>query len=125
MPDSREKIGPWFVASDKMIAVTQDQSKFQIFDLKTQKWSDIISSPGQFTTWETSPDGKYFLYAAGGNDPKIFRMKLSDHSVEEVTSLKNFASVGDPALSVSPDDSAVLTRNVGTQEVYALTIKWP
>jgi serine/threonine protein kinase/WD40 repeat protein len=125
VPDSREKIGPWFVSSDKMIALTQDQSKFEIFDLKTQKWSDIISSPGQFITWETSADGKYFLYAAGGNDPKIFRMKLSDHSIEEVASLKNFASVGDPALSVSPDDSAVLTRNVGTQEVYALTIKWP
>ena len=125
VPDSRGKIGPWFVSPEMMIAVTEDQSKFQLFDFKTQKWSDIISSPGQFTTWETSADGKYFLYAAGGNEPKIFRMKLSDRSIEEVTSLKNFASVGDPALSVSPDDSAVLTRNVGTQEVYALTIKWP
>ena len=108
-----------------MIAVTKDQAEFQLFDLKTQKWTDIITSPGQFMTWETSPNGNYFFYAVGGNDPKIFRMKISDRSIEEVTALKNFPSVDDPALSVSPDDSAVLTRNLGTQEVYALKVKWP
>ena len=125
VPDSRDKVGPWFVSPEEMIAVTQDQSKFQVFNLKTQKWSDIISSPGQFINWETSADGKYFFYSTGGNDSKIFRMKLSDRTIEELTSLKNFASVDAPALSVSPDDSAVLTRNIGTQEVYALAVKWP
>ena len=125
VPDSKGKIGAWFVSPQTMIAVTQDQTKFQLFDFRTQKWADIISGPGQFMTWETSSDLKYFFYATGGNDSKVFRMKLSDRTIEEITSLKNFAGVNDPALSVSPDDSAVLTRNLGTQEVYALTIKWP
>jgi hypothetical protein len=37
--------------------------------------------------------------------------------------MKNFADVDNLALSVSPEDFAVPTRNIGTQEVYALTVK--
>jgi hypothetical protein len=125
IPDSKDRGGPWYVSDDAVIAVTADQSKFQLFDFKTQKWSDIISSPGQFIHWETSADGKYFFYSTGGNDPTIFRMKLSDRSIEKITDMKSFAGVDNPALSVSPDDSAVVTRNVGTQEVYSLSVRWP
>ncbi len=125
LPDSQGKIGPWFVAQDAVIAALQDSSKLQRFDFKTQKWSDIITSPGQFRNWETSPDGKYFFYGTGGNDPKIFRMRLADRAVEEVTNLKGFAAVDYPTLSVSPDDFPVLTRNTGTQEICALSVKWP
>ena len=52
-------------------------------------------------------------------------MKLSDRSIEKITDMKSFAGVEYSALSVSPDDSAVVTRNVGTQEVYSLSVRWP
>ena len=125
IPDSKGKVGPWFIAPDAVLAVNEDQSKFLRFDFKTQKWSDMITSPGQFVNWESSPDGTYFFYSVGGNDPKIFRMRLADRSVEEVTTMKGFASVDNPALSVSPDNLPVLTRNSGTQEICALSVKWP
>jgi hypothetical protein len=32
---------------------------------------------------------------------------------------------GNTQISVSADDSAVFTRDIGTQEIYALTVKWP
>jgi hypothetical protein len=32
---------------------------------------------------------------------------------------------GNTELSVAPDGSAVFTRDIGTQEIYALTVKWP
>ena len=124
VPDSKEKVGPWFISQDEIIAVTQDQSKFQIFNFKTQKWSDIISSPGQFINWESSSDLKYFLYSSGGNNPRVFRMKIADRSIEEVLSVKDFVSVSSPAVSVSPDDWPVMTQNTGTEEVYSLTVKW-
>jgi len=28
-------------------------------------------------------------------------------------------------ISVAPDDSPVFTRNIGTQEIYARSVKWP
>jgi len=130
LPDSQGTLGPWFVAQDALIATAADQSKLVLFNLKTRKWSDLISSRIPLVNWESSPDGKYFFYATGGNDPKIFRMRVVDHVVEEVASLKNLGTVNDPytgsaQLSVSPDNSPVTTRDVGTQEVYAITVKWP
>jgi hypothetical protein len=32
---------------------------------------------------------------------------------------------GNTQISVAPDGSAVFTRDIGTQEIYALTMKWP
>jgi len=32
---------------------------------------------------------------------------------------------GNTQISVAPDGSAIFTRDVGTQEIYALSLKWP
>ncbi|HET9405873.1 MAG TPA: protein kinase [Candidatus Sulfotelmatobacter sp.] len=131
LPNSAGLIGPWFASQDTLIAVSEDQSRLILYDLKTQKQSDLASAPDKFVNWEPSPDFKYFLYQTGGNDPKIFRMRLADHQIEELADLKNFPDVDDPVLhtgtqlSVSPDYSPILTRNIGTQEIYALSVKWP
>ena len=130
VPDSKATIGPWFATQDTLIAILEDQSKFVIFDFKTGKWTDLLTNPDKFANWEMSPRGDYFFYQTAGNDPKIYRMKIKDRTIEEVASLKNFRPVQDPyagntQLNVAPDDSPVLTRDVGNQEVYALTVKWP
>jgi len=129
VPDSKGTLGGWFTGPDSFIAINGDQSKFVRFDLKTGKWSDVVSSPDKFVNWETSPDRKYFYYSTGGNNPMIYRLRLSDNRVEPVVSVKNFHGVGDtdsgPGLSVTPDGSVLVTRNVGTQEVYAISVKWP
>jgi hypothetical protein len=57
------------------------------------------------------------------------RVRLADHKVETISSLKNLsrATVGGQItqVSVAPDGSPVFTRDIGTQEIYALTVKWP
>lgn len=82
IPDSQGMLGPWFASQDTLIATSDDQSKFVLYDFKTRKRTDLIASPDRFVNWEVSPDGKYFFYQTGGNDPKILRMKLADRAVE-------------------------------------------
>jgi len=122
-------IGPWFATQDTLIAAASGSSKFVLFDFKTRKWTDLIASPDRFVNWEGSPDGKYFLYSTGGNNPTFFRMRLADHAVEEITGRKNLSVVDDPYMgtqvSVGSDNSAVVTRDIGTEEVYAISVKWP
>ncbi len=129
VPGSKGALGGWFTGADSFIAAGGDQSKFVRFDQRTGKWSDVLTSPDKFVSWETSPDGKYFFYSTGGANPTIYRMRLSDNRVEAVVSIHNFQGAGDaanePALSVSPDNSVLVTRDVGTEEVYAISIKWP
>ena len=57
------------------------------------------------------------------------RIRLPDRKLETLVSLKDFRVVDDPenspSLYAAPDDSILVTRDVGSQEVYAITVKWP
>jgi hypothetical protein len=103
-----------------------------VFDIKTQKWSDLVSSSttGYVADWTHSPDYKYVYYTTtSGAEPMVFRIRLADHEIETITSLKDLhlgtGPGGNTEISVAPDGSAVFTRNTGTQEIYSLTAKWP
>jgi len=79
--------------------------------------------------WAHSPDYKYVYYTTGGQDPSIRRIRITDRTVETIGSLKGLRLApgpdGDTQISVAPDGSPVFTRDIGTQEIYALTVKWP
>jgi serine/threonine protein kinase len=129
VPDSAGKGGAFWPLRDMLVAPTFDGGvlKFVTFDLKMQKWADLVRGP--FDNWMQSVDGKYLYYTAGDEDPKVLRVRLSDHKVETVARLKNFRPVVDEDtgswVGVAPDGSVLLTRDIGTQEIYALNVKWP
>ncbi len=131
VPGTESLIGVMWAAEDALVAATQDHKKLVVFDFKTHRWSDLVSStvPGYVVNWTHSPDYKSVYYATGGAEPMAMRVRLADHKVETITSLKDLSRAvgpgGGPGLSVAPDGSAVFTRNTGTQEIYALTVKWP
>ncbi|HKD59944.1 MAG TPA: hypothetical protein VKB47_05765, partial [Terracidiphilus sp.] len=68
-------------------------------------------------------------YTTGGAEPKAVRIRLADHKVETIASLKDLRRApgpdGSTQISVAPDGAPVFTRDVGTQEIYALTLNWP
>jgi len=129
IPNSNHVAGPWFATQDTLVGATDDQSKLVMFDFKTRKWSDFITSPDKFVNWEVSYDGKYVVYSTGGTNQTVFRMRLADRAVKEVVKLKTIRLVDDPmagpTLSIAPDDSILTSRDIGTEEIYALTVKWP
>ena len=55
-------------------------------------------------------------------------MKVSDGYAETVMEIKGLRRVVDQfagtSLSVAPDGSILLTRDEGSQEIYALRVKW-
>jgi dipeptidyl aminopeptidase/acylaminoacyl peptidase len=131
VPGSQDLIGVQWVEEDTLVAATRDHAKLVIFDIKTQKWSDLVSltKPDTVVNWAHSPDYKYVYYTTGGAEPRALRVRLSDHKVETITSLKDLPRAtgpdGNTQISVAPDRSAVFTRDIGTEEIYALTVKWP
>ena len=54
---------------------------------------------------------------------------VADKHPEVITGLKNIRRVDDSSLGfwagVAPDGSLLLPRDIGTQEIYALKVKWP
>ena len=129
VPDSRGLVGGQWIAQDTLVARQLVTSRPMVFSIKTQKWSDLLPGATQpiFLNWMHSPDFKYVYYTTGGTDPQVLRMRLADRKVEILASLKDLRQAAGPdgntQISVAPDGSPIFTRDIGTQEIYSLTLK--
>jgi DNA-binding winged helix-turn-helix (wHTH) protein/Tol biopolymer transport system component len=116
-----------FWLSDGLLAAHNgDNTQLMTFDLKTGKWSNLIA--GNFANSAASPDHKYLYFATTGSEPKVERLRIADHQVETVVSLKDFSRAPyyrGTTLGVAPDGSPILTRDMSSPEIYALTVRWP
>ena len=127
VPSSEGRVGSLWITQESLLAATDD-TKFAIFDFKTQKWTDLAA--GNFVNWMVSPDGKYLYLTTGGVEPKVQRVRFADRRIETITSLKNLRRVVDTItdstqINVAPDGSPVFTRDIGNSEIYALNVRWP
>ena len=128
LPSSQGLQGGQWVSQDVLVAAARRFTKgIVIFDFKTQTWSDLL--PGDVGNWAHSLDYKYLYYTTTGTEPKVMRIRIADYKVETIASLKDLRRArgadGNTQISVAADGSAVFTRDVGTQEIYALRVKWP
>ena len=128
VPSSQGMVGGWWITQDTLVAATEDTTKFLTFDFRTLKWTDLAT--GTFVNWAVSPDGKYLYFTTGGAEPEALRLRFADHKTETLTSLKDLRRVVDPVVGntqihVAPDGSPVFTRDIGSQEIYALNVRWP
>ena len=79
--------------------------------------------------FDWSRDGKY-IYAKvpGERPPAIFRVRIIDHKLERMVSLESLRlATGAFGLwsGLAPDNSPLVVRDVGTQEIYALDWEAP
>jgi Tol biopolymer transport system component len=100
--------------------------KLMLYDQNTNIWS-ILAEGEHFGFTEWSPDGKY-VYAreSGGGYARIVRVRIKDHVLEDVLSLKDFPALVDPFTAwygLTPDGKILLMRDRSVQEIYALTLE--
>jgi Tol biopolymer transport system component len=128
VPDSAGRGGVWWPSLDMLLAPgCRPKCGFYTFNFTTQKWSYLVYAPCDH--WITSLDGKFLYYTTGLVDPKIMRIRFSDGKVEEIKSLKDFRRIEDEItqswLGVTPDGDPLLTRDIGTDEIYDISLRWP
>ena len=128
--ESQGMVGGQWIAQDTLVAMRLVSTSMRAFDFKTQKWSDLAPGaiPDTIINWLHSPDYKYLYLAAGGNKAEVLRLRLADGKLETVASLEGLRQApgpnGNTQIGVAPDGSAIFSRDIGTQEVYALSLKW-
>jgi hypothetical protein len=91
-----------------------------LFDFQAQRWSELTRTPLGYPNW--SADGKYIYFLRLPENPAVLRVRISDRKEEEVTDLKGMSTTGyfGFSLSLTPDDSPLLLRDIGTQDAYSL-----
>ena len=94
-----------------------------LFDLKTQKWTELAKIGVGYPEWSRVGDYIYFTGIPPGGQPSgLFRVRISDRKLEQVFSLKDVrqAPGWGEWVGLAPDDSPLLLRDAGTQDIYAL-----
>jgi Tol biopolymer transport system component/tRNA A-37 threonylcarbamoyl transferase component Bud32 len=121
----------WSPNGRYIVALTHDSWKLILFDFSTQKWAELATLPAitrrpAYPSW--SRDGKYVYYhGIRGHEDTVFRVRISDHKVEDVASLRGITLGGGfgPWMGLADDDSPMVVRNAGTHELYALDVELP
>jgi Tol biopolymer transport system component len=117
----------WSPDGRYIAALATDGLKLTLFDFKTQRWQELTAGgPIGYPNW--SRDGKYVYYDAGtGDQAGFYRVRVSDHKVERVAEFKAVRRAGSLGAwgGLAPDDSPLLLRDTGTQEIYALDVDLP
>lgn len=128
LPGAAQLFSPRWSPDGKYItALAADSDKIVLFDFATHQWTDLVTKPIGYHTW--SHNGQYLYFDSTlNNDLAFYRVRISDHKLERVASLKGLQRfLGDLGswTGLAPDDSLLLTRDTSSQEVYALDWQAP
>jgi len=130
LPGSKGLFSPrWSPDGRNVVANSFDsQNGFMLFDFAAQRWEEIGKGTGEpdFLNWSRTGEYVYFLHV-GVDQPSVMRVRIRDRKLERVADLKYFRQTGYWGiwLGLAPDDSPLLLRDTGTQEIYALDWEAP
>jgi Tol biopolymer transport system component len=116
----------WSPDGRHLAGLSRANTSVLLFDFETKRWSELAHIPAAFPNW--SRDGKYVYFHSFGDDLSIFRVRISDRKREKVVDLKGVRlTVNDIGIwcGLTGDDSPLVLRDVGTQEIYALDLRIP
>ena len=97
--------------------------RLMLFDFKTERWTQLARAGYFSARW--SKDGQYVYAVDSIPGSAVVRIRISDLALNQVVDLKNFTLAGFGWLALAPDDSPLLLRDTGTQDVYALDWEEP
>lgn len=136
IPTDGNWFGPWWPQPNKLIAaasVDGPEGEPHVFDLRTKKWTKLGGNFGVYN-WAPSGDGKYlFQLTVDSRGQQVRRLRASDLKMELIADLAGVRLVSDDSLQASSgawigiaaDGSPTLTHDFGSDEIYALDVKWP
>jgi Tol biopolymer transport system component len=120
LPGSQGLYSPrWSPDGRYIAALPFDESGIKLFDLNAQKWSMLVKGLAGYPCW--SHDGR-FIYFLRMSENVIDRVTVPEGKIEQVASFKGFQITGFYTfwLALTPDDSPLVLKDAGTQEVVSM-----
>ena len=128
LPGSKGLTAPrWSPDGNHVVATSLSQGKWShpavvIFDFNSQRWTGLEEDPIDNKWW--SNDGKYFYFDKSmETDPAIYRLRLSDHSIDRIASLKDVRrslNMMGLWMGLTPNGDPMVLRDTSIEEIYAL-----
>jgi len=121
LPGSQGLYSPrWSPDGRYISAFSADSKTLLLFDFQTQKWTDLATGSLSWLNW--SHDGQYVYVLDFMGKNAVVKIRVSDHKIGQVVDLNNFVTTGryGGCLALTPDDSLLLLRDTGSQDVYSV-----
>jgi Tol biopolymer transport system component len=128
LPGSDGLYSPRWSPDGRFIAaIPLDSLKLMLFEIATQKWTELARIFVAYPTW--SRDAHYIYFnGAVDNQEGYYRVQISDHKLERLFSMKGFQAAGGAFgnwSGVGPDETPLLVRDASIQEIYVLDWETP
>lgn len=108
-------------ADDRVIGgMLRSEWKIALYEIASRKQTEVSDTQGGWLNW--SRDGESLFVRA---DHAWWRFKMGARELENVTSLQKFAVGRQGWFTPGLNNSLVTSRNVGTDEIYALSWEAP
>jgi Tol biopolymer transport system component/DNA-binding winged helix-turn-helix (wHTH) protein len=116
----------WSPDGRYLSALPINQDKLMVLEFATGRWTEVANGEViEYPNWSRD-SGNIFFESAVNGARALFRVNLASRRTERVLSLagvrRPFVSFGSQWSGLAPDDSAVVLRDVGIREIYALTM---
>lgn len=121
LPGSQGLYSPrWSPDGRYISAFSADSKTLLLFDFRTQTWTDLATGSLSWLNW--SHDGQYVYVLDFMGKNAVVKIRVSDHKIGQVVDLNNFVTTGryGGCLALTPDDSLLLLRDTGSQDVYSV-----
>jgi Tol biopolymer transport system component/DNA-binding winged helix-turn-helix (wHTH) protein len=128
IPDSEGLFSPRVSPDGRYIsALTVSETNLMLLDTRTNRWSSLVKGERVgYNEW--SHDGEYlYLREDRSGAGELVRVRMKDHVLEQVLSLKDFPQPSDGFASwigLTPDDAPLLMRDRSLQEIYSLNLQF-
>jgi len=123
LPASEGLVVPhWSPDGKKIAAVTLDVMGMKLFDIASCRWTNLDTGSVAFPEW--SSDGQWIYYIKWTPDSAVVRVRTQDGKREPVIDLKGVRCTGVFSiwLGLDPTDAPMMLRDVGTEDIYSLTL---
>jgi DNA-binding winged helix-turn-helix (wHTH) protein/Tol biopolymer transport system component len=114
----------WSPDGRYIVAASWDGNHLKIFDFNTQQWSEL-QQEGVPDSPEWSADGQYIYFRRVVGDLGLFRIRIHGGTAEKIADLKDFHDAGwlGRYMGLDPTDAPLLLRDIGSSDIYALTLE--
>lgn len=127
LPESVGMYSPrWSQDGRSIAALSADNLSLRIYEIEARRWRVLLSnSLVGFPEWSKDSQSIYFYLVAPGGDQSIARIRVAGGAVERIVNLKNWHFTGwwGTWMGLDPTDAPLMLRDIGSDDIYALTLE--
>ena len=105
--------------------MSADYSGLKVLDTTTQRWLLLPMKEGMgYPAWSSDSQSIYLLRLING-DRGVYRVRVPGGKTERVADLKDWHITGYYSywMGLDPTDAPLLLRDIGSDDIYALTLE--